>query len=78
MAEKACMKCMRIIMTDDKTKKSKDADEKAEKEEICEMCNSGALSEDWSGLVIILDPRRSEIAQKMGVDLADKYALKVR
>jgi DNA-directed RNA polymerase subunit E" len=29
-------------------------------------------------MVIIIDPERSEIAKKMDVRVADKYALKVR
>jgi DNA-directed RNA polymerase subunit E" len=29
-------------------------------------------------MVVIIDAERSEIAKKMDVDMADKYALKVR
>jgi DNA-directed RNA polymerase subunit E" len=36
------------------------------------------MSNDWSGMVIIIDPERSEIAKKIDVKLPDKYALKVR
>jgi DNA-directed RNA polymerase subunit E" len=36
------------------------------------------LSEDFSGLIIILDPEDSEIAQKLNVTRAGQYALKVR
>jgi DNA-directed RNA polymerase subunit E" len=46
--------------------------------QTCPVCGSSNLSSDWSGLVIILDPQRSEIAKRLGVDMADKYALKVR
>lgn len=44
----------------------------------CPVCGTSDLSEEWSGLVIILDPLRSEIAKKLGVDIPDKFALKVR
>ncbi|MDD2439226.1 MAG: DNA-directed RNA polymerase, subunit E'' [Methanosarcinaceae archaeon] len=46
--------------------------------ETCPICGTSDLSEEWSGLVIILDPSRSEIAKKLGVELPDKFALKVR
>ncbi|WNY27300.1 transcription elongation factor subunit Spt4 [Methanolapillus ohkumae] len=62
MAEKVCRKCMRLIVNS----------------ETCEMCGSGDLADEWMGLVVIIDPKRSEIAKRMNVDLADKYALKVR
>lgn len=44
----------------------------------CPICGTSDLAEGWSGLVIILDPERSEIAKKLGVDIPDKFALKVR
>ncbi|WP_292466763.1 transcription elongation factor subunit Spt4 [Methanolobus sp.] len=46
--------------------------------QTCSICGSSNLSADWSGMVIIIDPERSEIAKKMDVRVADKYALKVR
>ncbi|WP_319506865.1 transcription elongation factor subunit Spt4 [uncultured Methanolobus sp.] len=46
--------------------------------QTCPICGSSNLSSDWSGMVIIIDPERSEIAKKMDVKVADKYALKVR
>jgi DNA-directed RNA polymerase subunit E" len=36
------------------------------------------MSEDWSGLIIILDPEKSEIAKKLGVKAKGKYAVRVR
>jgi len=44
----------------------------------CPVCHSGALSSDWSGYVIIIDPARSRIAQKMDIKTRGKFALKVR
>lgn len=46
--------------------------------QTCAICGSSNLSSDWSGMVIIIDPERSEIAKKMDVKVPDKYALKVR
>ncbi len=46
--------------------------------QTCPICGSSNLSSDWSGMVIIIDPERSEIAKKIDVRVPDKYALKVR
>ncbi|MBN2111369.1 MAG: DNA-directed RNA polymerase, subunit E'' [Methanosarcinaceae archaeon] len=46
--------------------------------QTCPVCGSSNLSSDWSGMVIIIDPELSEIAKKIDVKVADKYALKVR
>lgn len=45
---------------------------------ICPNCKSSNLSDDWSGLVVIIDPSASEVAKKMGVKVAGRYALRVR
>jgi DNA-directed RNA polymerase subunit E" len=46
--------------------------------DVCPSCQSGALSEDWSGYLVIIDPRKSEIAKIMGIARPGKFALKVR
>lgn len=46
--------------------------------QVCSVCGSSDISSDWSGLVIIIDPKRSKIAEKIGIEMPDKYALKVR
>ena len=46
--------------------------------EKCETCDSKDLADEWLGLVVVVDPLKSEIAKRMNIDLADKYALKVR
>ena len=48
------------------------------RDEVCRECGSENLSEHWSGYVVIIEPGESEIAEKMEVELAGKYALKVR
>jgi DNA-directed RNA polymerase subunit E" len=48
------------------------------RDEVCPSCGSENLSEDWSGYVIIIEPDESEIADRMEVKLAGRYALKVR
>lgn len=58
-----CRECHRVVEPDVET---------------CPSCGSSSLSEDWAGYVIIVHPEQSEIAQKMEVTEAGKYALKVR
>lgn len=45
---------------------------------ICPNCKSTNLSDDWSGLVVIVDPNASEVAKRMGIKAAGRYAVRVR
>jgi len=45
---------------------------------VCPVCGSSLLGKDWSVYLIIIDPKRSEVAKRMNIDLLGKYALKVR
>ncbi len=45
---------------------------------VCPNCKSTNLSDDWSGLVVIMDPASSEVAKRMGITAAGRYALRVR
>ena len=45
--------------------------------ENCVICGTSNLSEDWAGYVVIIDPEHSEIAKKMNITMAGRYALKV-
>jgi len=45
---------------------------------VCPNCKSTNLSEDWSGLVVIVDPSASEVAKRMSINAAGRYALRVR
>jgi len=47
-------------------------------EERCPVCGSRDLSDEWFDLVIILDPENSKIAQRLGVKVPGKYAIRVR
>lgn len=48
------------------------------KKERCPVCNSTSLSDEWSGLVIILDVEESKIADEIGAEEPGRYAIKVR
>jgi DNA-directed RNA polymerase subunit E" len=48
------------------------------KENVCPKCRSTSLSDDFSGLVIMFDPKDSTIAKAMNIKEKGRYALKVR
>jgi DNA-directed RNA polymerase subunit E" len=47
-------------------------------QDSCPNCKSTDLSKDWLGYVVVMDVKRSIIAQKMGIKAPGRYALKVR
>ncbi|VVC04159.1 Transcription elongation factor Spt4 [Candidatus Bilamarchaeum dharawalense] len=58
----ACKQCRYIVQTKDK---------------VCPKCQ-GELSEKYSGMVVILDAERSEVAKIVEVNVVGSYAVKVR
>ncbi len=46
-------------------------------EKVCPNCGSTELSEEWSGLVIIINPEKSQVARTLGITKQGRYALKV-
>ena len=44
----------------------------------CPNCGSDRLSRDFSGIIIVLDPKGSEAAKIMGIKKPGAYALRVR
>lgn len=48
------------------------------RKQLCPQCKTHTLSDDYSGIIIILDPKNSELAKKMSITVAGKYALRVR
>jgi DNA-directed RNA polymerase subunit E" len=45
---------------------------------VCPVCKGSELSEDFLGFVIILDTSKSQLAEKMKIKEAGRYALKIR
>jgi DNA-directed RNA polymerase subunit E" len=45
---------------------------------VCPNCKSTNLSDDWTGLVIVVDVEKSEIAKKMRIKSPGRYAVRVR
>jgi len=60
---KACVKCKRLVEP---------------KVEVCPNCGSRVFSDDWEGLVVILDPESSIVSERLGIEKPGMYALKVR
>jgi DNA-directed RNA polymerase subunit E" len=60
--EKACRDCHRMVESG---------------RSMC-VCGSNSMSTDWNGYLVIIDPAESEIAKKLEIKRAGKYALKVR
>jgi DNA-directed RNA polymerase subunit E" len=46
-------------------------------DERCPVCGANT-SQYWSGYLAVLDPEKSQIAQKMELKTPGQYALKVR
>lgn len=46
--------------------------------EVCEKCKSTNVTDDWSGVVVILDPKKSNISKALEIKSEGLYALKVR
>ena len=58
----ACKECRYIVHTKEKT---------------CPKCG-GELSDKYSGIVIILEPERSEVAKLMELNAVGSYAIRVK
>ncbi len=43
----------------------------------CPHCG-GEVSREWQGYLVVIDPEKSEIARKMGIHAAGRYALRVK
>ena len=46
--------------------------------ETCPLCKGNQFSTNWQGRLIIIDPSKSIVAQKMGIKSKGEYAIKVR
>ena len=47
-------------------------------ENICPVCKGTEFSDDFSGLLIVLDAKNSILAEKLETDENGVYALKIR
>lgn len=44
---------------------------------VCPVCKSTELSPDWSGIIVIFDALKSQVAATLDFSVPHKYALKV-
>ncbi len=58
---KACRQCKAIVKNATK----------------CPICGSEDLTEKWYGLVIVLNPEKSQLAKLLNIKVAGEYALNV-
>ena len=59
---KACKKCGALV--DSSTN-------------ICPVCGSTEFTDNWEGIIVILDPSISELAKELGIEKAGLYAIRV-
>ena len=60
--KKACKKCNTLY----------------EKESKCPRCGSADSTDSWKGRIVLLDPEKSEVAQKLKIKEKGAYAIKTR
>jgi len=60
---KACTKC-RLLVSSDVT--------------ICPNCRSTSFSTDWSGLIVVFNPEKSEVAKILKIAKPGRYVIKTR
>jgi DNA-directed RNA polymerase subunit E" len=46
-------------------------------DKTCPNDGSTELSNEWSGLIIIINPEKSQVAKTLGIEKPGRYALKV-
>lgn len=47
-------------------------------ENTCPICKGSQFSNTWQGRIYILDPKKSAIAKKIGLEAKGEYAIKIR
>lgn len=47
-------------------------------ENACPICRSTDLSDDYSGLLVVIDPENSQLAKKLEIEKEGRYALRIR
>ncbi len=45
---------------------------------VCPICKQSQFSRSWKGIVIINDPKESEVAKVMGITMPGRYAIWVK
>ncbi len=59
---KACTKCKALVSLE------------ASK---CPICGNESFTENWSGMIIVVDPEKSKLAKSLGITKPGKYAIRL-
>ncbi len=44
----------------------------------CPNCGSDTFTDEWSGVAIIVDPEKSEVAKMLGISKPGRYAIRIK
>jgi DNA-directed RNA polymerase subunit E" len=77
-AKTANLKSRRIIKNNMAGKKACKSCKTLYEGDKCPKCASVEFTESWKGKVIILNPEKSEVAQKLKINEKGAYAIKTR
>ena len=44
----------------------------------CEVCKNKDLSDEWSGIVVILNPKESKVSQILNIETQGMYAQNIK
>lgn len=45
--------------------------------EVCPTCGSKSFTDEWNGVIIILNPEKSDLAKKLDLKQKGKYVVKI-
>ncbi len=43
----------------------------------CPICGNDSFTENWSGMIIVVDPESSEVAKMLGISKPGRYAVRL-
>ena len=46
-------------------------------DKVCPVCGTNT-SDNWTGLIVVIDPDESDLAKELNINIPGRYALKVR
>jgi len=46
--------------------------------DVCPLCHNADFVDSWKGRIFILDPAKSQIAEKLEIKAKGEYAIKTR
>jgi len=65
VSEMACRNCGRVFIIPSR------------RLDVCPVCKTRSLTENWNGLIVIFNPESSILAEKLNLKEAGRYALNI-